>query len=357
MSFWSSFGFKGTGGGADELPNLFPLSVKSTDFIEIDVQNIFSKIVTDTVERTHGIPEKVVHALWDNCLASESSDGLVTMLSKSICNKSDLFIVWDSATEVLRKATADEERKIKDDYKSQSKSSVGVYISFKNYRKSDILKMYSALEYCTIGSLNKNMNLSNAVQFKMADLRASTSLTDSTDVVAQAKIVAKALEQGKAVLIDAKDLIETGKPEMTATEKSMAFINERRSFYLGLPASYVTGEQAGGMGDSGKSDTKAIERGLKNYYFSIVKPVIEAIFECKTSFKSDDFEMLDSGLNALRTFDLTSDDYLSRENKAVIISKVFGVDPEKPPKKTEQAPGADQTQQPGQKPEPVNGKK
>jgi hypothetical protein len=354
-SFWSSFGFKGTGGGADELPNLFPLSVKSTDFIEIDVQNIFQKIMVDTVERTHGIPEKVVHALWDNCLASESSEGLITMVSKAIVNKSDLFIVWDSATEVLRKATQDEEKKIKEDYSKQSKSSIGVFVSFKNYKKSDILKMYSALEYCTIGSLNKNMNLSNAVQFKMADMRASTSVTDSSDVIAQAKLVAKALQDGKAVLIDAKDMIETGKPEMTATEKSMDFINERRSFYLGLPKSYVSGIQAGGMGDSGKSDTKAIERGLKNYYFSIIKPIIEAVFECKTSFKSDDFEMLDSGLNALRTFDLTSDDYLSRENKAVIISKVFGVYPEKPPNKDEQVPGAD-SQQPGQNPEPVNGK-
>jgi hypothetical protein len=351
MGFWQQFGFKGSGGGG-ELPNLFPLSVKSTEFIETDVQNIFSKIITDVVERTHGIPEPAVNALWDNCLQSESSDGLVTLVAKAMVNKSDLFIVWDSATEVIRKATAAEEKQIKDDYAKQAKSSVGVAVSFKNYKKADILKMYSALEYCTIGSLNKNMNLSNAVQFKMNDMRAGTSLTDSADVISQAKTVADALVNGKSVLIDAKDVIETGKPDMTATEKSMDFINERRSFYLGLPKSYMSGIQTGGMGDSGKSDSKAVERGLKNYFFSIVKPVIEAVFDCKTSFKSDDFEMLDSGLNALRTFDLTSDDYLSAENKAVIISKVFGVDPEKPPEKKPDA-SAGEKPQPGV---PANGK-
>lgn len=342
--FWQSFGFKSSGGGGAELPNLFPLSVKSTEFIETDVQNIFAKIITDTIERTHGIPEKYIHALWDNCLASESSDGLVTLLAKAMTNKSDLFIVWDSGTGVIRKATAAEEKQIKDDYSKQGKSSAGVFVSFKNYKKSDLLKMYSALEYCTIGSLNKNMNISNAVQFKMHDMRGSTGVTDSSDIVDQAKLVAKGLEDGKAVLIDAKDLIETAKPEMTATEKSMSFINERRSFYLGLPASYISGLTASGMSDTGESDAKSVERGLKSYYFSIVKPVVEAVFGIKTTFKSDDFRMLDSGLNALRTFDLTSDDYLSAENKAVIISKVFGVDPEKAKPKQEKNP----TAQPGQ---------
>jgi hypothetical protein len=354
MSFWESFGFKSAGGGGAELPNLFPLSVKSTEFIETDVQNIFAKIITDVVERTHGIPEKYVHALWDNCLESETSDGLVTLIAKAMTNKSQLFIVWDPATEVIRKATADEEKQIKLDYSKQAKSSVGVAISFKNYKKSDILKMYSGLEYCTIASLNKNMNLSNAVQFKMNDLRASTSVTDSGDVIEQAKTVAKALENGKAVLLDAKDVIETGKPDMTATEKSMSFINERRSFYLGLPASYITGLTASGMSDTGESDSKSVERGLKSYFFSIVKPVIEAVFGVKTTFKSEDFRMLDSSLNALRTFDLTSDDYLSAENKAVIVGNLFGVDPEKPPEKVAD-PAVDQSQQPGQKPEP-NGK-
>jgi len=89
--FWENFRFK-SGGSAGELPNLFPLSIKHSDFVELDVQNIYSKILTDVLERTEGIPAEVEQALWDNCLPGESSDGLVTLLSKAMTGKTDLAI-------------------------------------------------------------------------------------------------------------------------------------------------------------------------------------------------------------------------------------------------------------------------
>lgn len=321
ISSW--FGF-GTVTSKTELPKLFPLDIIQADFVSIDVANIYSKIITDVIERTEGINDDIIPSLWDNCLQSENSEGLVTMLSKAMVDKRELFLVYDRATGLLRKATNEEMAQIRADYKTQGESSVGTFVSFKNYRKTDMVKLYSTLEYCAISSLNKNMNLSKAIQIKMNDMRGSVALVDKADVQAQALLIAQGLGEGKDILTDAKDTIETATPDITATDKAMAFINERRSFYLGMPASYITGKAPAGLGDSGEGDAKAVERGLKSYYFSIVKPVIESVFQIKTTFKTEDFRMIQTSLNALQTLDLVSDELMAQENKLKLINKLFG---------------------------------
>lgn len=313
-----------TSSSSSELPVLFPLEIVQKDFVDIDVHNIYAKILTDVIERTEGIRDEFQPSLWDNCLQSENSEGLVTMVSKAMVQKTDLFLVYDKAVKLLRKATNEETQQIKKDYKDQGESKVGTYISFKNYKRTDMVRLYSSLEYCAIASLNKNMNLAKAIQIKMSDLRGSVALNDKADVERQALAIANALKEGKDVLTDVKDMIETATPDLTATEKSMEFINERRSFYLGMPASYVTGEAPAGLGDSGEGDAKAVERGLKAYYFSIVKPVLESVFDIKTSFKSEDFRMINTSLQALQAFELVSDEFISAENKLRVINKLFG---------------------------------
>ena len=326
MNLSSFFSFSGVSSTTTELPELFPLPIIQRDFIINDVVNIYAKILTDVVERTQGIKEENLNSFWDNCLQSENNEGLITMLSKAMTNMTELFLVYDNALKLLIKANPEQMRIIKDDYARLGSSPVGTYISFKNYKRTEMVKIYSALEYCAIGAMNKNMNLSNSIQLKISDLRGSVALVDKSVAEAQAKTIADGLSLGKSVLLDAKDKIETATPQIEAIDKSMEFINERRSFYLGLPASYITGVGSKGMSDTGEGDSKAIERGLKNYYFSIIKPVVESVFkETKTSFKSEDFRQIDSALNALKTFELTSDEYLGKENKTEIVNKMFGL--------------------------------
>jgi hypothetical protein len=160
----------------------------------------------------------------------------------------------------------------------------------------------------------------------MKDLRSSTALNDKAQVEAQAKTVAKSLGDGKDVLLDADDTIETSNPDLTSVKESINFINQKRSFYLGLPESYIAGKLAGGLGDSGEADTKAIERGLKNYFYAIVKPVTKAVFDVDAEYKSQDFRMLEKGLNALQTLSLADDDLLSRDQKQMIINKLFDIE-------------------------------
>lgn len=322
MSFASFFGI--TSSTNVELPELFPLAIADSKFIQTDVTHIYSKILTDVIERTEGIPEKMMPSLWDNCLQSENSEGLISMLSKAMTDKKELFLTYDPGINLLRKPTNPEEMQIRADYKAKGKSPKGTFVSFRNLDKTDMVKIYSGLEYCAIASLNKNMNLSKAVQLRMSDLRASVASIDSKTVEDQAKAIAKALSNGKDVMIDVKDIIETLKPDLTATEKTMEFINQRRCFYLGMPGSYNVGELKTGLSDTGAADSKAIERGLKAYYFSIIKPVLESVFVIKTSFRSDDMVQLSTALEALKTFELVSDEYMSSENKLKTVNKLFG---------------------------------
>lgn len=321
------FGFHAGSNSNMELPTLYPLPISRADFVRADIEFIYSKILTDVIERTDGLPEQYEPALFDNALASEHSDGLITMLAKAMAKEKDLFIVYNQkGSGVLREADSDEQRQIKDDYKQKASSETGVYISFQNYKKTKMLNVYSILEYCAIDSLNKNMNIATSIQFKMDSMRGSVALADASEVKAQAVELANALKNGKDVMVDAKDMIETAKPDLTATKTAMEFINQRRSFYLGLPASYITGLSPAGLGDSGEGETKAIERGLKNYFFSIVKPVLSQLFKINgLSWKTQDHAEVSTALQALQNFELTSDEFLSRENKTKIINKLFGL--------------------------------
>lgn len=327
MSLSTFFGFKVFSSTDSELPEIFPLSMSLDIFVETDVMNVYSKILTDCVERTQNIPQDINPLLWDNCLQNESSHGLITQLARAMTCKKDLFLIYNAALGVVREASNSEATQIKKDYETQGQSDLGIFVSFKNYCRTDMVKLYSGMEYCVVASLNKMMNLSKAIQFKMGDMRGSVSLSDSSIATDQAKDMARALSNGRDILMDKNDEILTGTPDISSIEKSIAFLDAKRSFYFAMPLSYINGEQTPGIGSTGEADTKAVERGLKQYYISVLKPVIEALFDIQTSFKSTDFRQIGSALEAVKTFELVSNDLISQADKQFIIQKLFDLEP------------------------------
>ncbi len=325
MGFFS-FGFKNIDTQGADLPDIFPLALTKIDFTNCDIVSTYTKILTDTVERIFGIPKDIEPLLWDNCVQNEANNGLISLLAQAMAEQSDLYLVYVESVKVLRRATREEQAKIQDDYKAENKSSVGVYISFKNYRRTEVLLIYSAFEYCILASLNKTLNLSKAIQFKMSEMRSSVALIDSSKAIDQAKGLAKSLGKGFDVMLDAKDIIETAKPDTSSTEKAMTFLDAKRAFILGLPLSYISGIQTGGIGSTGEADMRAVERGLKQYFVSILRPALKAIFDINTEFKSQDFRQVTSAIEVLKTFDLVSDDNLSQAAKQDIIARMFELD-------------------------------
>lgn len=333
MASWNNFflGVKNTENG-DRLPDIFPIPILQKDFVKIDVQSIYQRILTDVLERTQGISEANQPLLWDSCLVSESRDGLVTLVADAMADKKELYLVIVPSVKIVRKATSEEQIVIRDAYQQKAEpvsldgGATGLYITFKNYIKSDMVKFYSALEYCAVGGLWKQANISKAIQIKISDLRGSVSLGDSAAAKSQATNIAEGMKDGKDVILDAKDIIESLAPDMTATDKTLELIAKKQSFYLGMPASYFYGQQTKGLSDTGKADSKSTERGLKGYYFSVIKPIVEGLFGGKTTFKSEDAEGLDIALRTLETMDRTSNEFLGKDNKTLVVNKVFGLD-------------------------------
>lgn len=262
MSNWWSFGSNSNANkGSAYLPDIFPMPIAQTEFVRTDVVQTYSKILSEVVERCQGITDEIAGQLFDNCLASEAGKGLITLLAEAMQSKGDLCLVYKS--KVLRKADTQEAIQIRADYKEKGSSEIGVFISFANYTKSDMVNLYSGLEHCTVSALNKGLNLSKAVIYKVNDLRASVALIDSSKAEEQVQKLATALSKGKDGYCDAKDVVEMLKPDLNATKEAIAFLDSKRCFYLGLPRSWVNGELEGGLGSSGNGDAKAIARGLK----------------------------------------------------------------------------------------------
>ncbi len=321
-------------------------------FQKADLRATYTKILTDTLERTHDLKDVFVPALFDNCVQSESTDGLISLLVCAMVDKAELFLVYNKATKVLRKADNKEAEQIRADYKKTAASPVGVFISFRRYHRTDMLMIYSALEFCALASLHKTMNISRAVQIKMDSLRSSVSLADAGVAAGQAKSVAAALKAGKDVLIDAKDSITTATPNIEPTEKAISFLDAKRAFYLEMPISYITGEQTAGIGSSGEADMRAVERGMKSgYFFPIIHPVLLALFACDTEFKSQDFRQMTTANETLKTFELVSNEIISSEAKKEVIARLYDLDPEDEAK----ALAADVAAQPKPVAAPVNG--
>lgn len=324
------FQFKGSvAESGTELPEIWPELFDRDAFVKIDVEMVYAKILTDVLERTHGLEEDQVAMLWDNCLSGNSREGLVTMLAKAMRDQEELFIVYESISkgaDILRRAKGQEAEQIKADYLKTASSEKGIFISFKNYSKSDMVKIYAGLEYDTLSSLSKSRNLSKAIQLKMSNLRSSTGAGDAMEAIAQAKAIARSLSEGKDILLDKDDSVETATVDLTATKESIAFLDAKRSFYLGMPASYLNGTQTTGIGTTGESDTKAVERGLKPYYFSILKPVLEELFETKVRYKSQDVRQIGLACETMKTFELVGEEYLNRENKKRIIEGLLDID-------------------------------
>lgn len=318
--------FRTTSDETAELPQIFPLMVMEKDFIRMDIVSTYTKILTDCIERVHGLKKEYDSALWDNCVQTDANEGLITLLANAMADQKDLFIVYKPSVKVLRKATSQEEETIRKDYKEKGESPVGVFISFKKYRRTEMLLVYSGFEYCVLGSLNKTLNISKAVQIKINDLRASVSLADSEVAKAQGKAIADALSKGKDVMLDVKDEIATASPDTSSTEKAIGFLDAKKSFILSLPISYVSGLQTPGIGSTGEADMRAVERGLKQYFVSIIRPVLFSLFKNETEFKSQDFRQMTTALEVLKTFDLVSDENMSRDAKQEIVARVFELD-------------------------------
>lgn len=326
-----AFSFLGIGAQDTEMKfyfdNPFGFSMKENIFVEYCLKSLYSKILTDCFSRSADIDEELKGFFWDTTVKSygksNAGDGLITMISMSMLTKQDLFMIYKDG--VLRKATSSEESEIKRDFTENKKaSSIGGHWSvFTNYTLTDILKILFCFQYIILSSTYTGMNISKALQVKISKLRETIANNERNSAIKQAQDIASGLKEGKGVLLDVLDKIETAQVDMTSTETAISFINGLIAFYINMPLSYVNGVLTKGISTTGESDAIAVERGLLSFFNSIFKPIVDDLFDIDISFISENWRLLQASSEVLRMIELISDDIMPLIVKQRVCEAVF----------------------------------
>jgi hypothetical protein len=308
---------------SDEIKHPFQLCITKDDYVRMSLVLLFERIFTDTLPFTRGLTEKHLMVLHDTAAYPKTNKGLFALVAKALVSRGDLFLKYFPEFDVLREATYEERNLIIADYEKVGRSPNALAVSFVDYWRAILLNAYAGLEYSTMKHTNSLLGLSEALIIKIEDARKSVALSDASIAKAQGKLVADALRKGNAVLLDSGDMVELPSVDVSTVDASFTFLSKKKAEIIGLPLAYLTGEQTAGLNADGGADSKAIEKGLESIFDSILKPIYEKIFGVETDFQSKDKGQADSALNTLETFDRTSDDFLSKEDKREIIRSMF----------------------------------
>lgn len=289
---------------------IFPFPISEMTYVKDDVRTILKRIITDTIERSQGISDKALKTLNDK-VVGVNTDGLISILVDAIYNKSEVVIFYDRSIDVLKIADSKQAAKIREDYKKVGgESPDGIILNFKNFDMVNMLKVYSAIEYNSICSLFKVVNLSRALQVKISKMRESVALKDSKKFIEDARAIAIALSKGQGVVVDKEDEITVPQVDFAPTEKALKFCATKKAEITGMPSSYITGLQSDGLSSTGEGDDKAIEKGLRYYFFLIIKPVFKELFGDDLKFRSNNKEAVMASLEALKVFELIDNESL-----------------------------------------------
>ncbi|MDR3112767.1 MAG: hypothetical protein LBU09_00140 [Endomicrobium sp.] len=307
--------------------NPFAFSEKMTEdvFVDYCIENIYKKILTDCFAKAGGIRPEIKKFYWDSVVKSyaksNTGTGIITKISKAMAKKSELF--WIYKSEVLRDADAAEAQAIQNAFNEGKEYKDGFWFSLKEYTLTDILKVLYSFQYVILSATYTGINVSKAIQVKIKDLRNLVADSEKISAIKQAAEIVAGMKDGKGVILDVLDMIETAKIDMQPTEIAIKFINGMIAFYLNAPMSYINGILTQGISTTGESDSIAVERCLEGFFNSIFKPITDEIFELDIVFISDNWRLLLAGCDVVKTLEMTSDDNLPPEVKQNVYKAIF----------------------------------
>lgn len=325
----------------------FDLTIKEDDFARYMISNLFSKIFlmifdkmkfenksdsskknnkkqeNNIVSENSNLKEIYAPAFYDNMSSVEVNKGIIQELSKAIAKKTKVFLVCEQQVKdeifIVREGTADEEQKY-DEAKGIVKNQIKM--DFSQYVLTDLLLLYFNMIYWIIRSTNTNVRLSNSILVKISKLRELVANDDAEGVIKQAEEINNALKSGNSVITDKEDSLERMQIDADSTVKALEIAFSLIAGLLGLPISFFNGILTTGLTQTGDSDNLAIERGLIPFYYSIMKPCTEKLFNIKTKFIKDNTSRIKTLTEILPALELT--DLLTQEQKQEIVGDLIG---------------------------------
>lgn len=306
----------------DNLSLSFDLFLKEKDFVDYMVSDLYQSIFTMCFDKIifpdaeKDFKDKITPSFYDNLSVEGINKGIIKNLAYGIVQNQTFFLVNASAGDniIIRQGTQEELQKYE---KEQGNIKNQIQMDFTKYNQSKVLKLFYSMIYWIIRATNTNVKISNSVLVKIARLRELVAKEDAEEVIKQAKEINDAIKKGNSIIADKDDTMERLEINSQAIKDALDVAFSLISGLIKMPLSFVNGELTTGLTQTGDSDNLAIERGLKNYYYTILKPCIEKLFETKTRFSSDNTTKLKTLIGILPQLELST--LLTDEEKRLII--------------------------------------
>lgn len=310
-----------------KLDQPFIIAIKKSDFCEIKTELLFKKILESAYSRSEGAkdPEKI-RSLFDSSEQSNASKGLISHIANSMTYKKKQALIY--TTGIVKIADNKEKEAIEKEYQENGKSSKGVLVNFTNYKLRDLLFVYISLIYDIMTSMNTQVGLANALQIKINSLRGTVGLSGKDEPITQAKSINEALKNGKSVLLDKNDAVETLKIESASIKDAVEFVNSLIAGELGVSLSFVNGVLTSGMSATGEADANANEYCFQNFFNEHLQPICKGLYDWDLQFMTDDWRWFSAMADKLLIVENSS--LLSIEQKELFSNRLI---PVKIPKK------------------------
>lgn len=304
----------------------FKLSMQKNDFILFKTGALYKKILTRCYNKTTGFTnQQEILSLFDSAEQSSARYGLLTEIATLMATKGKECIVYDSG--VVRKATPEEARKIEEDYKNKAQSDTGILVNFQKYTMTDIIRMYMGFIYDIFDCMNTNLGVARSLQVKINRMRETISANAVHDPKEQATKMVEGVKAGKAVMLDALDLLEQTEVKTDAIKSALTLVAGQLASEIGVPVYFIIGELASGMAVTGEADLNAEEEGIHDFWQSVFMPIASKLYKLNNlNFKSDNWRKIAQYANIIPYIE--SSLYLSEEQKQAFVDGLI------PPKRT-----------------------
>ncbi len=295
-------------------PYPFKVELSAEIFMRLKIEGLYRRILRDCIKRSvwqHKDKENIERSFYDCFENSENNCGLVSYVAKAMYAQQTKTLVWKDG--VLREATRNEAKKIKDDYATITKSSEGVIINFKDYELSKILRHYFRQLHEINMARTTALNIASALKIQIDKLREMVGNSDADNAIKQAAEIAEALTNGRPVLLDSGDKVDA----MAAIDTGPLLVSRDQIYSemtqdTGLPISYISGEATTGASVIGDADINREAEGIEPFWLSIWRPIVKNLYGIENiEYRTDKWRALESkvrSVSMIETLDTLSDD-------------------------------------------------
>lgn len=262
---------------------------------------VYRKIMTECADRASlpaGITkEAYTLTVYDSF--SPAKRGLVSVLVDGMVKRSKKFYRVDKTNrgdllfvEVFGTDAQDEKGNVK----------TGVMeLDFSQFVEPEILALLFDVLMLITQSVGNATAISQAAIIKIHELSQMIANEQNLEPLThQLKQLNEAISAGRAGVIDAQSSVEFAQVDAEPAARAADFIYSMITTVTGIPASYLFGEVAGGLGDQSQGDEKRLNVAIKRYFHSIMAGALYSAFGKAFQYKTlvDDL----SGLVELFTF-------------------------------------------------------